>query len=182
MFPNQKRGGGPVRNATWLCVLLALLLPLSACGGREKQQEEGFQLWFAVDEKAADYGHGPALGNEAYTGEEDPGPEELLSALLAGPAQEGLRSPFPRGVTLRQWNWDQERPGVLLIGLSEQYGALADVSLTLADYCIVLTLSQVEGVETVEITAGGRSVSYRSHQMLSSQEAVLWDELADTAS
>jgi len=40
-------------------------------------------------------------------------------------------------------------------------------------------LSQVEGVEGVEITAGGRMVSYRSHQLMSAGEAVLWDELAD---
>ena len=52
---------------------------------------------------------------------------------------------------------------MLLVDLSEQYGALADVSLTLADYSIVLTLSQLEGVEGVEITAGGHRVSYRSH-------------------
>lgn len=164
-----------MRKLTCLC--LALLLFLSACGGREQEQEEtGFRLWFAADD--AQYGHGPALDSEPYTG--DPEPEELLSALLAGPTQEGLRSPFPRGVTLRQWSWDEERPGVLLVGLSEQYGALADVSLTLADYCIVLTLSQVEGVETVEISTQGYQANYRSHQLLDPQEALLQDELADT--
>lgn len=183
MRPDRERGGGPVRNIKWLPVLLALLLPLSACGGRESPQEDegGFRLWFAADEKQADYGHGPALDSEAYTGEGDPGPEELLSALLAGPTREGLRSPFPRGVTLRQWSWDKERPGVLLVGLSEQYGALADISLTLADYCIVLTLSQVEGVETVEISTQGYQASYRSHQLLAPQEAVLQDELTEPA-
>lgn len=169
-----------MRNIKWLPLLLTAALLLSACGSREPQQEEGdFQLWFAADEKQADYGHGPALDSEAYAGEGEPGPEELLSALLAGPTREGLRSPFPRGVSLRQWSWDEERPGVLLVGLSEQYGALADVSLTLADYCIVLTLSQVDGVETVEISTQGHHASYRSHQLLAPQEAVLWDGLAD---
>ena len=160
---------------------VAAALLLSACGGKEPPREEsGFRLWFAADDKQAGYGHGPALDSEAYLGEGDPGPEELRSALLAGPTQEGLRSPFPRGVALRQWSWDEERPGVLLVGLSEQYGALADVSLTLADYCIVLTLAQVEGVETVEISTQGYQASYRSHQLLDPQEAVLWDELAET--
>ena len=166
-----------------LPLLLALLLLLSACGGREPPQEEGgFRLWFAVDEGQSGYGHGPALDSEAYTGEGGPGPEELLSALLAGPTCDGLRSPFPRGVTLRQWSWDKERPGVLLVGFSEQYGALADVSLTLADYCVVLTLSQAEGVETVEISTQGYQASYRSHQLLDPQEALLRDELAEIAS
>ena len=167
----------------YLCLLAALALVLAACGTQEKQAAaEGVQLWFAVDARQPDYGHGPALEVQPYEGEEPPRPEELLSALLAGPDQAGLRSPFPRGVALQQCGWDEERPGVFLVNLSEQYGALADISLSLADYSIVLTLSQVEGVEAVEITAGGRRVSYRSHQLLSAQEAVLWDELADDAS
>ena len=155
-------------------ILLAALLLLPACGGGETEQVEGPFLWFCTE---SERDHGPALSAQPYEGEMTP--EALLSALLAGPAQAGLVSPFPRGVTVQSCVLDEERPGVLLVDLSEQYGALADVSLSLADYSIVLTLSQVEGVDEVEITAGGRRVSYRSHQLLSAREAVLWDELAD---
>ena len=156
-----------------ISILLLLILLLSACGGQERPEPEGPVLWFCTGGED----HGPALSAQPYQGELQP--EALLSALLAGPTQEGLTSPFPRNVTLRRCVWDEERPGVLLVDLSEQYGALADVSLSLADYSIVLTLSQAEGVESVEITAGGRRVSYRSHQTLSAREAVLWDELAE---
>ena len=141
----------------WVLLLILTLL-LAACGG-ETEHTEGPVLWFCT---GGERDHGPALSPQ--------------------PEQAGLVSPFPRGVAMQQWSWDEERPGVLLVDLSEQYGALADVSLSLADYSIVLTLSQAEGVEEVEITAGGRRVSYRSHQVLSAQEAVLWDELADTPS
>ena len=164
-----------MRKKRWVLLLILPLL-LAACGG-ETEHTEGPVLWFCT---GGERDHGPALSPQPYQGEMTP--EALLSALLAGPEQAGLVSPFPRGVAMQQWSWDEERPGVLLVDLSEQYGALADVSLSLADYSIVLTLSQAEGVEEVEITAGGRRVSYRSHQVLSAQEAVLWDELADTPS
>ena len=156
-----------------LLTVLALVLLLTACGRKEEKTAEGPVLWFCT---GAGENHGPALTSQPYEGEVEP--ETMLTALLAGPEQEDLGNPFPRGVTIRGCGWDEERSGVLRVDLSEQYGALADVSLSLADYSIVLTLSQAEGVEGVEITAGGRSVSYRSHQLLTAQEAVLWDELA----
>ena len=119
-----------------LAALLAALVLLAACGGREDREEQDFAT------------------------------------------QEGLTSPFPRGVSLLSWDWDEEEPGVLRITLSEQYGALTDISLTLADYCIVLTLSQLEEVEGVEIRSGGHSAGYRSHQTLRADEVLLWDGLA----
>lgn len=158
----------------WLSLLLVLLLLQAGCGGGTKEPVEGPVLWFCG---SGEEDHGPALAVQPYEGEMTV--EAMLSALLAGPTQEGLTSPFPRGLTLRGCQWDGERPGVLVVDLSEQYGALTDISLSLADYSIVLTLSQLEGVEEVEITAGGRRVSYRGHQLLSAQEAVLWDELAE---
>ena len=162
------------RTVRTLAALLAALLLLAACGGREDREEQDFVLYYLLEGEPV---HGSALDWEPYPGEADPGPEELLTALLAGPAQEGLVSPFPRGVSLLSWDWDEEEPGVLRITLSEQYGALTDISLTLADYCIVLTLSQLEEVEGVEIRSGGHSAGYRSHQTLRAGEALLWDEL-----
>lgn len=155
-----------------LAALLAALLLLAACGGREDREEQDFVLYYLLEGEPV---HGSALDWEPYPGEADPGPEELLTALLAGPTQEGLTSPFPRGVSLLSWDWDEEEPGVLRITLSEQYGALTDISLTLADYCIVLTLSQLEEVEGVEIRSDGHSAGYRSHQTLRADEALLWD-------
>ena len=164
-----------MRKKRWVLLLILTLL-LAACGG-ETEHAEGPVLWFC---SGGEERHGPALSPQPYEGEVEP--EALLSALLSGPTQEGLTSPFPRGVTLRQWSWSEDQPGVLQVNLSEQYGALTDVSLTLADYAIVLTLSQAEGVEGVEISTEGHSASYRSHQLLTAQEAVLWDGLADGVS
>lgn len=162
-------------------VLLALLVLLCACGHGDGEKQRGdYVLYFLSGSlQAGASGHGPALDWEPYTCEGTPEPEVLLEALLAGPTLEELASPFPKGVTLRQCVWDEEQRGVLEVSLSEQYGALMDISLTLADYCIVLTLSQLENVEGVEIRSGSYSSDYRSHQLLKAQEALLSDNLIE---
>lgn len=120
-----------------------------------------------------------AIGSEPYQGDERfAGPRTLLDVILKGPEDERLENPFPRGVTVENWRWDPERKGNLQIQLSEQYGGLTDISLTIADYCIVLTLCQLPNVETVEITSVGHSSNYRAHQLLSADEVLLTDTVA----
>ena len=164
-----------MKQYRWVSFLLAAVLFLPACGqpAGERSADE-LVLWFRTSSEEP---HGPALSAQPYGGEARPA--ALLAALLAGPGQEGRFSPFPRGAPLVRCRGVEARPGVLLLGLSGQYGALADISLTLADYCVVLTLSQLAEVEQVEITAQGHWAVYRSHQELSAEEAVLWDELAE---
>ena len=154
-----------------LMLAFALLLPLTACGGAKG--EEGLRLYFLAGDSAS---HGSALESELFEGGADPTAEELLRALLNGPTSENLVSPFPAGVTLQSVKWDTTKPGNLRIYLSEQYGSLSDIALTLADYCIVLTLSQLEEVESVVILADGYVIRYRSHQRLQADEVLLTDE------
>ena len=47
--------------------------------------------------------------------------------------------------------------GLLTVDFSSTYGTLSGIDLTLADYSVVLTLTQLEEVETVMITVGGES-------------------------
>ena len=95
--------------------------------------------------------------------------EQLLDLVLAQPQEETLASAIPQGVSLRKWTLNN---GLLTVDFSSGYGGLSGVDLTLADYSVVLTLSQVEGVETVMITAGGEMLSYRDHQRLTAQDAL----------
>ena len=66
----------------------------------------------------------------------------LVDALLSPPETQGLASPFPEGVRLLSWEVEEGR---LHLDLSEQYGGLSGVDLTVADACLTLTLCQVEG-------------------------------------
>lgn len=150
-----------------ICAFLVLGL-LCACSGRRQGGEEGLSLYYLSDRP-----YGPAIVSEPYAGGGEGGVEELVSALLSGPKEEGMRSPFPGGLLLRGFQLEE---GNLKLDFSEQYGGLADVSLTLADYCVVLTMCQLEEVDSVEITSAGRPIAYRSHQVLTGDEAVLWAE------
>ena len=150
----------------FFALALILLLALSACGGSQKRG--GYQLYFRVDPETA--AHGAAIASQNYPGKGTPGVEELFSALMRGPTQKGLVSPCPQGVILIHWELSD---GLLTLNLSEQYGGLADVSLTLADYCLVLTMSQVDGVDSVQIQSDGHTYHSRSHQTMTPQEAVL---------
>lgn len=152
-----------------LALLCALLLLLTACSPAEGPDADGaaYAVYFTAS----------SLGGAALISEERRFPanssltEGLLDALLSGPAGEGLVSPIPAGTRLLSWQLDGE--GVLSLDLSEQYGSLAGVDLTLADYAIALTLCQLPAVEAVSITVEGEAVAFRSHQLLRAADVIL---------
>ena len=151
-----------------LSLVLALSLLLAGCGS--SGESSGVLLYFCTDPNDHSQLHGPAIQSQPYAGPSGPGVEELVNALLAGPTQDGLVSPFPQGLSLQSWELED---GLLTLNFSEQYGGLADISLTLADYCLVLTMSQIAGVESVQIQSDGHTYHSRSHQTMTFQEAVL---------
>ena len=136
---------------TWFKILslLVLILSLSGCQGHSSRETEGYKLYFPV---TRDISYGCALDTQLWEGE-DPTPEQLLEALLDGPTQEGLRSIFPGAVSVQKVEPVQD--GLLRVTLSEQYGGLTDMSQTLADACIVMTLCQFPEIRQVEISSEG---------------------------
>lgn len=168
-----------MRKCSALALAMALLLLCAACGRQAGEAQAEYALYFTA---AAEGGvcHGAAIEAQPWEPAEgeDVDPGVLLRALLGGPSEEGLTSPFPKGLSVRTWERDAEQPGYVRVRLSEQYSGLTDISLTLADYCIVLTLTQLEDVDSVEILSEGHTAVYRNHQLLLPEEAVLIDEAA----
>ena len=133
--------------------LLALALVLAACSSPPEGEAE-HMLWFANDLSDWDHSRYEAISPVPYSG------ELTVEDLLDGPPPDsGLRSPFPAGTRLLGWQLDQD--GLLWVDLSESYGSLTGIGLTLADYCLTFTLCQLEEVERVSITVSGRTISYR---------------------
>lgn len=145
-----------------LAVLALVFLLLCGCAPRE--EEPGMKLWFPAAPAEAGDARPAAqavLWEEFHPADGSAGVEELMSALLSGPEGDGLMDPFPAGVRVQRWAVED---GVLSLDLSAPYGALTGVELTLADYCITLTLCQLEGVEQVRITVDGSPLAQRSRQ------------------
>lgn len=159
------------KNAVWL--LAALLLALaSGCAGAGPEEEQGLKLWFPTDPNQELLS--AALDSCLYQGESQSIPS-LLSALLAGPPAEetGLVPVIPAGTRVLSWSVEDR---VANVDLSAAYAELVGIDLTLADYCITLTLAQLPGVDGVRITANGGGQSYRDRQALYPEDVLFSGE------
>ena len=93
----------------------------------------------------------------------------LMERLLNGPSEEGLRNPIPSGTVLLSVQVDAARA---VVDLSSAYRALSGVSLSLADYAITLTLTQIQEISTVSVTVRGQELVYRDRQTFSAREVL----------
>lgn len=148
------------------CVTALLLLGLLLATGCVAHSLEGnpYQVYFlnqAEDGTQALRAEGRTLPAQEEV------VEELLQALLAGPESENLERTIPSNVVLRGWSLSK---GLLTVDFSSRYGSLSGIDLTLADYSVVLTLTQLEEVEAVMITVEGELLTYRDHQRLTPQD------------
>ena len=146
-----------------LCLLMASLWGCSQGSGGTAAGS--YRVYYsALSDQSAPL----AVGYETWTPEGESLPVSgLLDALFAGPTASGLTSPFPEGTRLRNWTLEE---GCLRLDLSEQYGSLTGVDLTVADACLVLTLCQAEGVESVYVTVEGSEIPYRPIQQLTEED------------
>lgn len=157
-------------------LLCALLLILSSClfiQDSGQPPEGAYALYFAVNDS-----EGQAAGDAAVDFEYRVLPEgqelvpALVDALLSGPVEtERLTSPFPASVRLR--SWEQTEDGGLHLDMTERYSELSGISLTIANYCLTLTLCQLEGVEYVHITVMGEALPFWQTETLTGADALL---------
>ena len=148
------------RRLSLTAALVLLLSLLCACAAQHAQEmdENGYELYFLSDPNSA--GGGDAIRAQEKRLVLDGAMETedcvraLLEALLAGPDEPSLSSPIPEGTALKSLKVSGRRAQ---IDLSAQYARLTGIDLSLADYCITLTLTQLPNVNAVSITADGRA-------------------------
>ena len=160
-----------------LFLLLAVLLLAAGCGAHTLEGRV-YSVYFLDQSNEA----AQALKAESRALDQEADQVEgLLQAILSGPESESLSNVIPASVSLRGWSLTN---GLLTVDLSGSYGLLSGIDLTLADYSMVLTLTQLEEVEAVMITVDGQVLSYRDHQRLTAEDvktAILQDEILENA-
>lgn len=160
-----------------VAILLSALLLLSGCGhfSSPQQEEKGYLIYYLAI--GAD-----ARGQDAIRGSyeqldlpEDASLQETASAvvkrLLQGSAQEeNLVSPVPGKPELLSLDIQDRRA---YVNLSGGFNHLSGVDLTLADYCLVLSLCELEGIQSVSVAVQGRAVIQQPKQILYQRDVLL---------
>lgn len=96
--------------------------------------------------------------------------EILLERLLEGPQDEiGLKNTIPAGTTLLSLSVEGNRAKV---DMSAPYSTLSGVALTMADYAVTLTLTQLQAISTVSITVRGQELAYRDKQIFAARDVL----------
>lgn len=157
----------------WIALLLALaLLLLTGCGGEGKQ---GLRIYYGADSET-EYGQA-ALNYELWEdAPEEVTPETLFARLMAQPEGAGLVRLIPGNTVLQGWELEE---GLLTLDLSESYSDLSGIDLTLANYCITLTMTQLEGVSRVVVLTEGTPLPGWGKTPLSREDILLTGELQD---
>ena len=157
-------------------VLALALLLLAACAPSPEEQSaaDNYTLYLAA--RLEDSDGGDAI-RERSVRVADSGAmptaklaETLISELLETGDDLELRSPFPSGTSLQKLTVAGGRAAV---DLSEPYARLSGIDLSIADACLTLTLTQLDGIYAVHITANGRELPYRRTQLLTAADALL---------
>ena len=154
-------------------ILCAAALLSGCAGGGESQQGTAYNLYFLEADLESVPG-GDALRAETVYLEEDLGTtalaEVLVERLLEGPSDATLENPIPAGTSLLSLELNG---AYAKVDLSSNYRSLSGVALTLADYAITLTLTQLPQIAIVSITVRGQDLAYRDTQTFTARDVLL---------
>lgn len=156
-------------------LLSGTLLLVTGCAyAAISEQTAPYDLYFREAELEDAAGE-DALRTESIRLEREPGTtrelaEMLIRKLLDGPTDESLKSTIPDGTSLLSL---EIQLGRAIVDLSSAYGTLSGVELTLADYAITLTLTQLTDISSVKITVQGQELAYREKQVFKERDVLM---------
>ena len=163
------------RRMSLLASLLVLLTACSAPAGPE-QGTEGVLVYYLLPEEEARGADRIGARWESLALPE--GADDLTEAravverLMAGPEDESMYSPLPEGVELLGL---ELRDRTAYVDFSGEIRDLSGVDLTLADYCLTLSLTALDSVRAVTVTAQGRPLGQQPKQVFYERDVLLSD-------
>ena len=154
-------------------LLLLTAFTLAACAQKAQEPKDNYTLYLVSQAESARGAdaiaeYGVKIADEGCDTQELA--QKLLEALLQGTADTQYLSPFPNGTQLQELSISGKRA---YVDFSANYGRLSGIELSLADYCVALTLTQLDGVNAVTITANGHEIPYRRTQLLTAADPLL---------
>ena len=165
-----------------LLAITALLLLVCACVQTAEGEETGttHPVYFLAPTHTAHGGDAMQASAEVFDLPDTATTEEIARAVVArllhGSQNGTLLRPFPADTKLLSLSVRNGRAYVDLSGIS----LLEGIALTLADYCLTLSLTAIDGIESVSITANGRFLLQQPRKiffpydvLLSSEDSVL---------
>ena len=161
----------------WLALVLAVLLLVSCAASDEPEnQEAGALIYYLAPEDEARGGDRIRSSRELLDlpgdADELTQAQAIVERLLAGPSDGGLLSPLPEGAELL--NLDI-RDRTAYVDLGEPLRELSGVDLTLADYCLTLSLTELESIRAVVVTAQGRAIGQQPKPVFYERDVLLSD-------
>ena len=153
---------------------LALLLAACAAQAEPEEQPEGHLIYYLASEEAARGGDRIRGSYEKLELPEDAGLPEVAKAvvtrMLEGSEDGELSSPLPPDVELLGL---EVRDRLACVDFSGGMNSLSGVEVALADYCLTLSLTALEGVGSVAVTVQGRTLGQQPKQIFYERDVLL---------
>ena len=162
------------RGITRLAALMLALCLLAGCGAAQSGEGDGLRLYYPVPLEE----HPGSDAISSVTVDWDTLPQEdraaqaeaVLALLMGGCQEERFQSPVPSGTSLHSV---EVKGGTAWVDFSGSYSQLSGMALTIADYCVALSLTQLEGVYAVRITVNGQELAYRDSNLFLAGDVLL---------
>ena len=168
-------------------LLLAALLLCTAAGCGEKNAADGTENTSAylrlycpaeLGERNKSAGGGDAVNGIPISWKQVRGDDRgrqqqaqyIMELLLGGCTDSDFIRPMPEGTAV---NSCTVTGGTVSVDLSREYDQLMGVERTIADYCITLSLMQLDGIYAVRLTVDGRLPEGRTNEVYTSGEVLL---------
>lgn len=159
---------------SYLAALALALCLLAGCAAGTVSGRDGLRLYYAVPLDTHPGGdaidHVTVDWNSLPEGDKTARVAAVLSLLMGECHEKGFQSPIPAGTTLRS---AEVKGSTAWVDFAGSYGQLSGMDLTIADYCVALSLTQLDGVYAVRITVNGQELAYRDSNLFLASDVLL---------